>query len=241
MDASPDVLAEAVRAKRTAIDNDLELLRVRLAQADPRRRIDAEQAKRVASRVLPVVAGTTALWMWRSRRRRVDSLERLLVHGLTDLFQGEHQLLPALDRMRRQAWNEELARAFAQHRAETEGHIKRLDRVFRSVGARPKRGSSPAVAAVIAEGEQLLGRNVRRDVKDAWLIATAQRIEHLEIAGYGTARTYAEMLGYTHAAHLLQQTLEEEKAADEKLTHLAERFVNPQSIRSGGPPEGRTV
>jgi len=229
MDASPDVLAGAVRAKRAAIDNDLELLRVRLAKADPRRRIDA---KRVATRALPIVAGTAAMWLWRSRRRRVDSLQRLLVHGLTDLYRGEHQLLPALDRMRHQAWNEELEMAFTHHRAETEGHIDRLDRVFKSIGFRPRRGSSPAVAAVIEEGEQLLGRNVTRDVKDAWLIATAQRIEHLEIAGYGTARTYAGMLGYTHAAQLLQQTLDEEKTADAKLTHLAERFVNPQSVRS---------
>ena len=229
MDASPDVLADTVRAKRAAIDNDLELLRVRLAKADPRRRIDPRQ---VAKRALPIVAGTAAMWLWRSRRRGVDSLERLLAHGLTDLYHGEHQLLPALDRMRHLAANEELEMAFAHHRAETEGHIERLERVFRSIRVRPKRGSSPAVAAVIEEGEQLLGRRVQRDVKDAWLIATAQRIEHLEIAGYGTARTYAGMLGHIYAAQLLQETLEEEKAADEKLTRLAERYVNPKSIRS---------
>ena len=229
MDASPDVLADSVRAKRTAIDNDLELLRVRLAQADPRRRIDA---KRLATRALPIVAGTAAIWLWRSRRGRVDSLARLLVQGLTDLYRAEQQLVPALDRMRTQARNEDLQAAFAHHRAETADHIERLDRVFRSIGVRPKRGSSPAVAAVIAEGEQLLRRYGKREVKDAWLIATAQRIEHLEIAGYGTARTHALTLGYTYAAQLLQQTLEEEKVADERLTHLAERFVNPQSIRS---------
>jgi ferritin-like metal-binding protein YciE len=229
MDASPDVLADAVRAKRAAIDNDLELLRVRLAKADPRRHIDA---KRIATRALPIVAGTAAMWLWRSRRRHVDSLERLLVHGITDLYNGEHQLLPALDRMRKAASNEELEMAFAHHRAETEGHIERLERVFRSIGVRPKRGSSSAVSAVIEEGEKLSWRRTKRTVKDAWLIATAQRIEHLEIAGYGTARTYAEMLGYTYASQLLQETLEEEKTTDEKLTLLAERFVNPQSIRS---------
>ena len=83
----------------------------------------------------------------------------------------------------------------------------------------------------MSDGERLLARKVDRDVRDAWLIATAQRVEHLEIAAYGTVRTYAETLGYTFAAQLLQQTLEEERATDEKLTHLAERFVNPQSIR----------
>lgn len=229
MDASPDVLAEAVRVKRAAIDNNLELLRARLARVDPRRRIDP---RRVATKALPVVAGTAALWLWRVRRRRVASLEQLLVHGLRDLYQAEHQLLSALDRMRAQASNAELADVFAHHRTETEAHVSRLDRVFRSVGARPKRGSSAAVAAVIADCERLLARKVDRDVRDAWLIATAQRIEHIEIASYGTVRTYAETLGFSYAAQLLQQTLEEERATDEKLTRLAERFVNPQTIRT---------
>jgi ferritin-like metal-binding protein YciE len=231
MDASPDVLAETVRAKRVAIDHDLELLRVRLQKADPRRIDTARWAKTV----LPVAAGTAALWLWSARRRRVDSLEQLLAHGLMDLYQGEHQLLPALGRMRAQASNEDLEKAFDHHRYETEGHIERLERVFRSIGAKPKRGSSAPIAAIVAEGERLLARKVDRDVRDAWLIATAQRIEHLEIANYGTVRAYAETLGYTFAGQLLQQTLEEERATDQKLTHLAERFVNPQSIRSSGP------
>src|SRR5215208_7175232 len=102
MDASPDVLAETVRAKRVAIDNDLELLRVRLQQADPRRIDTARWAKTA----LPVAAGTAALWLWTARRGRVDSLEHLLVHGLTDLYQAEHQIVPALERMRAQASNE---------------------------------------------------------------------------------------------------------------------------------------
>ena len=228
MDASTDTLAETVRAKRIAIDNDLELLRVRLRQADPRR-IDAA---RWAKTVLPVAAGAAALWFWKTRRRRVDSLEQLLVHGLTELYQAEHQLLPALDRMRAQASDEELEKAFDHHHYETEGHIDRLVRVFRSVGTRPTRGSSAAIAAIVADGERLLARKAEPEVRDAWLIATAQRIEHLEIANYGTVRTYAETLGYTFAAQLLQQTLDEERATDEKLTRLAERFINPQSIRS---------
>lgn len=228
MDASPDTLAAAVRAKRLAIDNDLELLRVRLQKADPRRIDTARWAKRA----VPVVAGTAALWLWRARRRRADSLEQLLVQGLANLYQAEHQLLPALERMRAQASNEDLQKAFDHHQYETRGHVERLQRVFRSIGVRPKRGSSAVVAAIASEGERLLARNGDRDVRDAWLIATAQRLEHLEIADYGTVRTYAATLGYTFASQLLQQTLEEEKAADEKLTHLAERFVNPQSIRS---------
>jgi ferritin-like metal-binding protein YciE len=229
MDASPDVLADTVRAKRAAIDTDIELLRARLADADPRRRINA---RRMATTVLPAVAGTAALWFWRSRRRRVASLEQLLVHGLNDLYRSEQQLLPALERMREQASNADLQNAFAQHRIETEGHLDRLQRVFRSIGARPKRGSSPSVAGIVHEAERLLARRADPDVRDAWLIASAQRIEHLEIANYGTARAHAETLGFTYAAQLLQQSLEEERAADEKLTNLAERFVNPQSIRT---------
>jgi len=227
MDASPDVLAETVRAKRVAIDNDLELLRVRLQSADPRR-IDLA---RWGKRALPVAGGTALLWLWTRRRRRVDSLEQLLVHGLRDLYQAEHQIVPALDRMRVQASSEELEKAFDRHRYETEGHIARLERVFRSIGARPKRGSSAAVAAIVTDADRLLARKMDRDVRDAWLIATAQRIEHLEIASYGTVRTHAQTLGYTFAAQLLQQTLEEERTADETLTHLALRFVNPHTIR----------
>lgn len=237
MDTSPDVLAETIRAKRVAIDNDLELLRVRLQKADPRRIDVAAWAQRNdvaawARRILPLAGGAVALWLWTRRRRRVGSLDQLLVHGLTDLYQAEHQLLPALEQMRARASNQELQHAFAHHRNETEAHIERLERVFRSIGARPQRGSSAAIAAIVADAERLLARKGNRHVRDAWLIATAQRIEHLEIATYGTVRNYAETLGYTFAAQLLQQTLEEERAADEKLTHLAERFVNPQSIRS---------
>jgi ferritin-like metal-binding protein YciE len=231
MDASPDVLAETVRAKRIAIDNDLELLRLRLQAADPRHIDGARWAKRAA----PIVTAAAAFWFWRRQRRRVDSLEQLLVHALRELYRAEHQVAAALDWMTARASSEELETALAHHGHETEGHIDRLARVFRSVGARPTRGTSAAAAAIVDEGEQLLGRRVDRDVRDAWLIATAQRLAHLKIAGYGTARAYAETLGYTFAAQLLQQTLEEERAADQKLTHLAERFVNPQSIRTSRP------
>ena len=228
MDARPEALAEEVRAKRYAIDNDLELLRVRVQKADPRRLANHRWLQMAA----PIVAGVGAAWWWGRRRRSVSSLEQLLVKELADLYASEQLLIPALQRMSAKATNPELQAAFEGHRLETIGQVERLERVFRSVGARPKRGAYDAVAGVIAETDRLLKRKVDPDVRDAWLIASAQRIEHIEIANYGTARTFADTLAYTKAAELLQQTLEEERAADEKLTNLAERFVNPQSIRS---------
>lgn len=228
MDARPDVIAEEVRARRIAIDNDLELLRVRLQKADPRRIDVARWAKTVA----PLAAGLALAWWWVRSRRSVGSLEQLLVKQLADLYAIEEQLVPALERMSAKATNPELRGAFERHRVETLGHLHRLERVFRTIGAKPKHGSHDAVAGAIVEAERLLKRKVDPDVRDAWLIASAQRIEHIEIANYGTARTFAETLAYTPAAQLLQETLEEERAADETLTRLAERFVNPQSIRS---------
>ena len=228
MDARPEALAEEVRGKRIAIDNDLELLRVRLQKVDPRRIDTARWAKTAG----PIVAGLGATWWWARRRRSVSSLQQLLVKELSDLYASEKQLIPALERMSAKATNAELKQAFDHHRLETVGHVERLERIFRSIGVRPKRGASDAVAAVMTEAERLLKHRVDPDVRDAWLIASAQRVEHIEIANYGTARTFAETLAYTAAAHMLQQTLEEERSADEKLTRLAELFVNPQSIRS---------
>jgi ferritin-like metal-binding protein YciE len=231
MDARPDVLAEEVRAKRIAIDNDLELLRVRLQKVDPRR-IDASGwAKRGA----PILAGIAAAWWWARRRRPVASLEQLLVKELSDLYATEQKLVHELERMSTRAANAELRQAFGHHRIETAGHVERLGRVFRAIGAKPRQGACDGVAGVIAAAERLLKRTADPDVRDAWLIATAQRIEHIEMANYGTARTFAETLAYSHAAQLLQQTLDEERTADETLTRLAERFVNPQLIRSARP------
>jgi ferritin-like metal-binding protein YciE len=209
--------------------NDLELLRVRLQKSRP----TSQDAIRVAQRVLPVLAGTAGVWWWSRRRRSVDSLDALLVHALDELYQGEQELVPALHRMAAEASDPELKKAFETHAVDTGVHVDRLQRVFRAIGTRPRRrGTAEGLAGIIADSDHLLKRKVDPDVRDAWLIATAQRIEHVEISAYGTARTYAEMLGLDKAARLLQETLEEERATDEKLTRIARGFVNPQSIRS---------
>ncbi len=227
MDTQPDVLADEVRAKRVAIDNDLELLRVKLQRADPRR-IDVASFARVAA---PIAAGVAATWWWARHRKSVNSLQELLKKELADLYANERAQGPALEVMSRQATNPDLKRALDRHRVETLAQGERLERVFRSIGARPRAGVGDSVDGVLTASRQRLKRTADARVRDAWLIATAQRIEHLEIANYGTARTFAATLGYTQAAELLQQTLDEEKTADETLTRLAERFVNPELIR----------
>jgi ferritin-like metal-binding protein YciE len=224
-DTNPQALAETVRAKRLDIDNDLEVIRVRLQRMDPRRRVDA---RRIARFALPIVAGTSAL-LWARRRPAVDSLEQLFIHLLGELYQTERDLMPALAVMAGKASDPDLRAAFEEHQLETEAHVERLERVFQSIGSRPKARGASVVPMITAEGARLLGRRADPDVRDAWLIATAQRIEHQEIAGYGTARAYAETLAHLAAVNLLQETLEEERMADEKLTRLATRFVNSRA------------
>jgi ferritin-like metal-binding protein YciE len=227
MDTQPDVLAETVRAKRVAIDNDLELLRVKLQKADPRR-LDVGHVTRTAG---PVVAGLAAAWWWARHRRPVNSLQQLLVRELSDLHASERLQAKGLQGLFAKASNPELKQALERHYAETLQHADRLERVFRAIGVRPRHGAGAGVTAMLDESKRLLRKTRDAGVRDAWLIAMAQRLEHMEIASYGTARTFAATLGYVPAAQLLQQTLEEERNADETLTRLAERFINPQLIR----------
>jgi ferritin-like metal-binding protein YciE len=227
MDTQPDVLAETVRAKRVAIDNDLELLRVKLQKADPRR-LDVARVTRTAG---PVAAGLAAAWWWARHRRPVNSLQQLLIRELSDLYASERLQAKGLQGLFAKAGNPELRKALERHYAETLQHAERLERVFRVIGVRPRRGAEAGVTAMLDESKRLLRQTRDAGVRDAWLIAMAQRLEHMEIASYGTARTFAATLGYVPAAQLLQQTLEEERNADETLTRLAERFVNPQLIR----------
>lgn len=162
-------------------------------------------------------------------RKEYTSLESLFVDQLHDLYDAEQRLTKALPKMAEAAHNSALKSAIQQHLRETEGHVKRLERVFQSVGQSPQAETCEAMKGLIAEGETVLNAKGDPNVRDAALIAAAQRVEHYEIAGYGTARTFAQRLGKPEAARLLQETLDEEGATDKKLTQLAEQSINPKA------------
>jgi ferritin-like metal-binding protein YciE len=158
-----------------------------------------------------------------------NSFQDLFVDQLEDLYDAEQRLTQALPKMADAANSNQLKQAFRQHLTETQGHVSRLETIFRQLGIDPKRETCQAMKGLIAEGEEIVDAKGDPAVKDAALIAAAQRVEHYEISGYGTARSFALRLGRSDAANLLQQTLEEEKAADQKLNQIAESSVNVQA------------
>lgn len=158
-----------------------------------------------------------------------NSLNDLFLDQIQDLYDAEQRITNALPKMVEAAHSAALKQAFQSHLRETEGHVARLENVFRQIGADTKRETCLAMKGIIEEGEQMVKAKGNPDVKDAALIAAAQRVEHYEMAGYGTARTFALRLGRRDVADILQQTLQEEKAADEKLNRIAESQVNTQA------------
>lgn len=150
-----------------------------------------------------------------------NSLEELFCHQIEDLYDAEKRLCSALPKMADAAKDPQLKTAFQSHLRETERQVNRLEQIFKSMGKEPERETCEAMKGLIKEGEEMIQAKGDDDVRDAALIAAAQRVEHYEIAGYGTARTFAERLGQAEAARLLQETLEEESAADSKLTKIA--------------------
>lgn len=157
---------------------------------------------------------------------KLDSLTKLYVHELKDLHSAERQILEALPKMIDAATDDGLKQAFRDHLEETRGQLERLDRIFATLEFSPQGHHCKGIEGLLEEGRELIGSDIEPEVLDAGLIAAAQRVEHYEMAGYGVARTYAEQLGDHRAAELLQKTLEEEGAADRKLTAIAERHVN---------------
>jgi ferritin-like metal-binding protein YciE len=156
----------------------------------------------------------------------LNSMNDLFVLQIEDLYDAEQRIIKALPKMADSATSKPLKAAFQHHLRETEQHVTRLEKVFSIIGMSPRRETCEAMKGLIAEGDEAVGAGGDPDVRDAALIAAAQRVEHYEIAGYGTARTIAEQLGHKEVARILQETLDEEGAADKKLTEIAESRVN---------------
>ena len=151
----------------------------------------------------------------------LTSLNSLFIEELRDLYSAETQLIEALPKLAQAASRSELKEAFDEHLEETREHVSRLEEVFNQLGESPEGEHCEAMEGLIAEGEERIQEKGSADVKDAALIAAAQRTEHYEMAGYGSARTYADELGMGEASDLLNQTLSEEKSADKKLNKIA--------------------
>jgi ferritin-like metal-binding protein YciE len=160
---------------------------------------------------------------------KLHSLEDVLVAELGDLMSAEKQLVQALPNVAGAAASKELREAIEHHLEETRGHVQRLEQVFESLGTGLKSDHCEAMEGLIGEGEEIAEAEGDDSAKDAALIGAAQRVEHYEIAAYGTARTIAEQLGKHDAAALLQQTLDEESAADDTLTKIAVGRVNERA------------
>jgi ferritin-like metal-binding protein YciE len=160
---------------------------------------------------------------------KLGTLEELYVAELKDLYSAENQLLKALPKMAKAASSPELRTAFEDHLEQTRGQVERLETIFKKLGASPKGKKCKAMEGLIDEGSELMAEQAEPAVMDAALIAAAQRVEHYEMAGYGSVRTFARLLGDQEAADLLQETLDEEEATDKKLTELAETTINVEA------------
>jgi ferritin-like metal-binding protein YciE len=158
-----------------------------------------------------------------------NSFDELFVDQLQDLYDAEQRLTKALPKMAEAAHSPALKAAFQEHFRQTQGHGSRPEQVFKMLGKGAQSKTCQAMKGRIDEGEEAVSAKGDPDVKDAALIAAAQRVEHYEIAGYGTVRTFAQRLGRQDAARILQQTLDEEGATDKKLTALAEQSINPKA------------
>ncbi|HEX5580855.1 MAG TPA: ferritin-like domain-containing protein [Gemmatimonadaceae bacterium] len=162
----------------------------------------------------------------------LDNMKDLYVEQLRDLYSAEKQILDALPKMAERAVHPELKRGFEMHERQTEEQVRRLERIADDMGISIKGETCDGMKGLIKEGQKMMSEHGSDDVRDAALIAAAQRVEHYEIAAYGCARTFARTLGREQDAQLLQTTLEEEGATDHKLTSLAERVVNRDAARA---------
>jgi ferritin-like metal-binding protein YciE len=161
---------------------------------------------------------------------KLNTLKQLYMEELRDLHSAENQLLKALPKMAKGASSEELKLAFKNHLDQTKVHVERLEEIFERLDETPKGKTCQAMKGLVEEGSEILEEDGEESVLDAGIIATAQKVEHYEIASYGTVRTFAQLLGEDEAAELLQETLDEEGEADKLLTQLAQEIVNPEAL-----------
>src|SRR5438128_8655071 len=161
---------------------------------------------------------------------KLDTIQKLYTDELRDLYNAENQLLKALPKMAKGASSEDLKDAFEKHLEQTKSHVERLEEVFQEIGETPKGKTCKAMKGLIEEGSEILKEDGEESVIDAGIIVAAQKVEHYEIAGYGSVRTFAQLLGQDKSAELLQQTLDEESEANELLNELAEDIVNPEAL-----------
>jgi ferritin-like metal-binding protein YciE len=163
---------------------------------------------------------------------QTNPLEELLIDELKDLYSAENQIIKALPKMAKASSSPELRRAFERHLEETKRQVERLNQIGEALDAKLTGKKCKGMEGLIEEGKEIMEEDFDENAIDAGLIGAAQKVEHYEIAAYGTARTHAEMLGYTKAAKLLQQTLDEEGATDKKLTQLAETIINVEAVEA---------
>jgi ferritin-like metal-binding protein YciE len=168
----------------------------------------------------------------------LHSLRDLFLDELKDLYDAEKQLLKALPKMAKASSAPQLRAAFEEHLEVTRGQVTRMEQVFETLGETPRGKKCKAMQGLIEEGSELMGEDADPSVLDAGLIAAAQRVEHYEMAGYGTVRTFASLLGEDKATRLLQETLDEEGEADKNLTKLAETVINAVAAERGEKADG---
>ena len=161
---------------------------------------------------------------------KLDSLHKLWVHELKDLHSAEKQILVALPKIIAATTHEELKSALSEHLEQSKGHVTRLESIFKDLAISPAGHHCKGMEGVLAEGKEMLEAQADPSIRDAGIISACQRVEHYEIAGYGTAGAYAELLGEQSAAALLQLTLDEESASDTKLSRLARTTVNIEAM-----------
>jgi len=164
-----------------------------------------------------------------------NSLRELYIDELRDLYNAETQLVKALPKMAKASSDDQLRQAFEEHLRQTSEHVSRLEQIFKQLEEKPSGKKCVGMEGLVKEGSETIGEDYAEAVMDVAIIGAAQRVEHYEMAGYGTARALAELLGEKEHVSLLEQTLEEEKQADKKLTELSQK-INPKAVQG----EGRT-